>query len=169
MVLRHSSSSLFLAIVIQAKSITDKQRSRKTPLTGCTKSRWDHHPRRWVRRCRACWRCRAHQCWSRPWKMRKLVLHPSLTRCRSSLTKPPSYNIQPPLLPPHHLNQPVLDLPQPQQNQPHLPQSLLITSSGSYNLFSRFSSYYSQQLYRVFRKNCVFSQFTATPPSPTSM
>ena len=23
-------------------------------------------------------------------------------------------------------------------------------------------------LYRVFRKNCVFSQFTATPPSPTS-
>ena len=23
--------------------------------------------------------------------------------------------------------------------------------------------------YRVFRKNCVFSQFTATPPSPTSL
>ena len=24
-------------------------------------------------------------------------------------------------------------------------------------------------IYRVFRKNCVFSQFTATPPSPTSL
>ena len=24
-------------------------------------------------------------------------------------------------------------------------------------------------LYRMFRKNCVFSQFTATPPSPTSL
>ena len=23
--------------------------------------------------------------------------------------------------------------------------------------------------YRMFRKNCVFSQFTATPPSPTSL
>ena len=23
--------------------------------------------------------------------------------------------------------------------------------------------------YRVFRKTCVFSQFTATPPSPTSL
>ena len=24
-------------------------------------------------------------------------------------------------------------------------------------------------MYRVFRKNCVFSQFTANPPSPTSL
>ena len=28
---------------------------------------------------------------------------------------------------------------------------------------------YNTCIYRVFRKNCVFSQFTATPPSPTPM
>ena len=27
----------------------------------------------------------------------------------------------------------------------------------------------SVALYRVFRKNCVFSHFTATPPSPTTL
>ena len=31
------------------------------------------------------------------------------------------------------------------------------------------SRYYFWNIYRVFRKNCVCSQFTATPPSPASL
>ena len=40
--------------------------------------------------------------------------------------------------------------------------SLEIKIKAQYNLILN-------RWYRVFRKNCVFSQFTATPPSPTTL